>query len=138
MSRIRKLGPGMLSLEADSDSINAENFIVSIEFDPGFSIGDPTALFGGNETPGEVNEKPKLKITAPDDYTEDSLLLYLHKHRGQEATFKFVPTKKGKLQVTGKCMLTPLGFGGETGKDNKHSTDLPVLGEYTLTADYSG
>lgn len=134
---IRRLDPGILTLTVDSNPFNAGNFAVKALLNAGYSVGDPVEVLDGPDLPGEEESKPSLEVEFLESYDAESMIAWLHKNKGKEAEFVFVPSKKGKLKATGKVQIVPANLGGEIGKENKQSITMKVIGDYELHTDYA-
>jgi hypothetical protein len=134
---LSKLGPGLLTF---GEAADAKEFGVAVSeatLAPEFDSDDPISLLSGDEVPGDETETWTLTFTKYQDYTAESLDLWLYDNSGEELPFTFVPDKAGKLQAKGRVVIRAGSLGGEVKKRNTSELELPVVGRPVITADYA-
>lgn len=131
-----KLGPGILTF---GETGSLKEFAIScseVSLEPEFDKDDDVPVLSGDEIEGDEKETWTLKLTKFQDYSEDSLDLWLFENSGSVVPFNFVPDKEGKLQAKGKVKVRAGRIGGEVKKKNTSEVEFPVIGRPALTDDY--
>lgn len=134
---ISKLGPGLLTFGATGTSTEFGGVTSEVSLEPEYDSDDSIPVLSGEEIDGDETEKWTLKFTKFQDYSKDSLDLWLVQNAGKILDFTFVPDKAGALQAKGKVKIRAGKIGGEVKKKNTSEIELPVIGSPTIKADYT-
>lgn len=138
MAEISKLGPGILAFGATGSSKEFGGLTSQVTLEPEYDSDDAIPVLSGDEIDGDETEKWTLKFTKFQDYTAESLDLWLYQNAGEVLDFTFVPDKGGKIQARGKVKIRAGAIGGEVKKKNTSEIELPVIGRPTLDNKYTG
>lgn len=134
---LTKLGPGLLTIGETGTPKEFGAQVSELSLAPEYDSDDPISVLSGDEYAGDETEAWTLTITLYQDYTANSLDLWLFDNAGSELPFTFVPSKDGVLQAKGTVKVRAGSIGGEVKKRNTSEVELPVVGRPTLTADYA-
>lgn len=135
---ISKLGPGLLTFGATGTSKEFGGVTSEVTLEPEYDSDDSIPVLSGDEIDGDETEKWTLKFTKFQDYSSESLDLWLFENAGEILDFTFVPDKDGVLQAKGKVKIRAGKIGGEVKKKNTSEIELAVIGTPTINGDYAG
>lgn len=138
MAEISKLGPGFLTFGATGSNKEFGGLTSQVTLEPEYDSDDAIPVLSGDEIDGDETEKWTLKFTKFQDYSAESLDLWLYQNAGEVLDFTFVPDKGGKLQAKGKVKIRAGAIGGEVKKKNTSELELPVIGRPTIDNKYTG
>lgn len=138
MANISKLGPGLLTFGATGTSKEFGGVTSEVTLEPEYDSDDSIPVLSGDEIDGDETEKWTLKFTKFQDYSSESLDLWLFENAGEILDFTFVPDKDGVLQAKGKVKIRAGKIGGEVKKKNTSEIELAVIGTPTINGDYAG
>jgi len=133
---LSKLGPGLLTLGETGTSKEFGTQVSEATLSPEYDSDDPISVLSGDEYAGDETEAWTLAVVLYQDYTAESLHLWLYQNAGEELPFTFVPSKAGAIQAQGVAKIRAASIGGEVKTRNTSDLELPVVGRPTLTADY--
>lgn len=136
MATASKLGPGLLTFGATGSAKEFGGVTSECYLEPEYDKDDDTPVLDGSEVDGDETVKWTLKFTKFQDYSAESLDLWLFQHQGETMPFTFVPSKEGKLQAKGKVKIRAGKLGGEVKKKNNAELELPAF-DVDLKPDYS-
>lgn len=134
---LSKLGPGLLTLGETGSPKEFGAQVSESTLSPEYDSDDPISVLSGDEYAGDETEAWTLAIVLYQDYTAESLHLWLYENAGEEVPFTFVPSKQGALQAKGTVKVRAASIGGEVKARNTSDLELPVVGRPTLSADYT-
>lgn len=133
MATLSKLGPGLLSIGAVGSPKEFGTHVSEVKLTPDFDKDDDIPVLSGETYGGDEVTTWALNVTLYQDYTANSLLLWMHQNAGKEYPFTFVPDKGGAIQAKGTLRVRPAEIGGEVKKRNTTEVEFPVIGDPTLT-----
>lgn len=135
-----QLGPGLLTLtigEAPGTVVEASCLVEAATVAWDKTKVDDKRRLCGDTLVGATTYTSSLTGTFDQDLDDPAGLLWTTwAHKGELATFVYVPNTDAAAQVTGTLTLDPLDVGGSTEDDNLQSdfewaiVGEPVLGEY--------
>ena len=128
--RAQKLGPGELKIGSEELDISCQMTEVKITWD--YDEDDAVPVLCGGSMPGDTTYQAKLEGEAYQDLTENGIIDYTWKNRGEVKTVSFTPTT-GTAKVTGSIVIQPLDLGGEVGKKNTSSLEFSFAGDPVFT-----
>lgn len=128
--KAQKLGPGELKIGGDELDISCQMTEVKITWD--YDEDDAVPVLCGGSMPGDTTYQAKLEGEAFQDLTENGIIDYTWKNRGEVKTVSFTPTT-GKAKVTGSIVIQPLDLGGDVGKKNTSSLEFSFAGDPVFT-----
>lgn len=134
---LSKLGPGLLTLGETGSPKEFGAQVSEANLSPEYDSDDPISVLSGDEYAGDETEAWTLSTVLYQDYSAESLHLWLYENAGEEVPFTFVPSKQGALQAKGVVKVRAASIGGEVKTRNTSDLELPVVGRPTLTADYT-
>lgn len=137
MANISKLGPGLLTFGATGTSKEFGGVTSEVSLEPEYDADDPVPVLDGENVDGDETEKWTLKFTKFQDYSKESLDLWLVQNAGEILDFTFVPDKGGALQAKGKVKIRAGKIGGEVKKKNTSEIELPVIGSPAIDGKYA-
>lgn len=134
---LSKLGPGLLTLGETGTPKEFGTQVSEATLAPEYDSDDPINVLSGDEYAGDETEAWTLSVVLYQDYTAESLNLWLYDNAGLEVPFTFVPSKDGVIQATGKIKVRAGSIGGEVKKRNTSEVEMPVVGRPVLDAGYT-
>lgn len=134
---LSKLGPGLLTLGETGTPKEFGTQISEGTLTPEYDADDPISVLSGDEYAGDETENWLLSIVLYQDYSAESLNLWLYENSGLEVPFTFVPSKDGALQAQGTLKVRASSIGGEVKKRNTSDVEFPVVGRPTIDANYT-
>lgn len=135
---LSKLGPGLLTLGETGTPKEFGTQVSETTLTPEYDSDDPINVLSGDEYAGDETETWLLSVVLYQDYTAESLHLWLYQNAGEEVPFTFVPSKAGALQATGTVKVRAASLGGEVKTRNTSEVEFPVVGRPVIDATYAG
>lgn len=127
-----KLGPGVLTFGETASAEEWSAQLTKCLVEPKTDTEDSIPVLSGEEIGGEDTDSAELSGTILQSYDKDSLLMWAHRHHGEEMTFKFIPNAGAELQVTGRVKIQRLAIGGDVKTRNTSDFTYPIIGNYDL------
>lgn len=130
------LGPGTLTIGADTLEIDASCLVNSMELTVDVSVGDSTFKLCGTEVPGTITPTGTLagNVDSDIDVEDTSLFQFCSEHWGEVHPFTFEPSTSAGLEASGNVLITPLSFGGDTyGEGMTSDLSFNTVGDITYS-----
>lgn len=118
MASIRTLGPGSLVIGEPESSKSFSADCTNVTLSPDTSTDDDINFLDGSTESGAQTTTWTLSGNIKENYSTDSLQVWCLTNAGQQLPFTFIPSNEGTLQITGKCVIAPVGWGGDVKAKN--------------------
>jgi len=129
------LGPGELTIGQTATPVDVSCLVNNAKIAASKDQGDSTTKLCGTVKPGRVTYTYALSGNVDTDIADSAGLFALSQdHAGEEMDFSFTPSTEAGTEATGKLIIDPLDFGGDTMGDPMVSDfEFAVTGKPTYT-----
>lgn len=124
----QKLGPGVLKLGETGTEIDISCQVTSVKITWSSDSEDDIPVLCGGFMPGDETYNATLEATLVQDLSEDGVIDFTWKHRGEVMKLEFTPTT-GNAKVTGSVKINPMELGGDVRKTNTSDVEFPFMGD---------
>jgi hypothetical protein len=127
------LGPGSLTIGETGTPIDVSCLVNNAVIAADKDEGDSTTKLCGTVRPGAVSYTYSLSGNLDTDIGEDTGFFALSQdHAGEQMDFTFTPNTDAGTVATGKLVVDPLDFGGDTtGETMTSDFEFSIVGKPT-------
>lgn len=130
-----KIGPGTLTIGADTELMAFQSQARSVVLEPEVDTDDPFYVLSGEMAEGDRSETWKLTGTFIQDFGQtESSTEWLFEHRGERMPFVFVPNTAAGRQVSGELVVEAIAIGGDANTKPTSDFEFSVVGEPVIGA----
>lgn len=117
------IGPGVLTIGADTDLQQFEQQVTSCKVTPSVDKGDRVPTLSGASVAGDRTESFTLNGSFLQDFgRQDSTTEWLWEHRGEVHPFTYTPNAANGRTVNGRLTVEAIEIGGDA--ETKPTSDF--------------
>lgn len=126
--RAQKLGPGLLTIGEVGSTLDMSAQLTAVSVTWENEEEEPLNVLSGEVIAGDDTYIATLEGTVVQDLTEDGVIDWTWKNKGQVVPITFSPTS-GEAQVTGRVKVGPINLGGDVNVKNTSDVSWVFVGE---------